>query len=88
MVKKPFIIFTIVAMTAFAACTCWGYTVNQWPAPGVPNTVYGPATGLPGNSGYGGYSGYGGNYGYGYPGYYGGYPGGYGAGYYGQGRGR
>ena len=42
MVKKSTVIFTIVAMLAFGACTCWGYTVSQWPVPGIPNTVFCP----------------------------------------------
>jgi len=87
MVKKSTIIFTILAMLAFGACTCWGYTVSKWPVPGIPNEVFGPpGPVVPGNGGYqGGYGGYGG-YGWsGYPGYYGGYQGGYGTGYYGPG---
>ena len=42
MVKKSTVIFTILALLAFGACTCWGYTVSKWPVPGIPNTVYGP----------------------------------------------
>ena len=42
MVKKSTVIFTILAMLAFGACTCWGYTVSQWPVPGIPNTVFCP----------------------------------------------
>jgi hypothetical protein len=42
MVKKSTVIFTILALLAFGACACWGYTVSQWPVPGIPNTVYGP----------------------------------------------
>ena len=84
MVKKSTIIFTILAMLAFGACTCWGYTVSQWPVPGIPNTVFGTDSVVPGYGGYGeygGYGGYGAYGGYGYPGYYGGY----GRGYYGRG---
>jgi hypothetical protein len=89
MVKKSTIIFAILAMLAFGACTCWGYTVSKWPVPGIPNEVFGPGFAVPGNGGYGGYggysgyggyggySGYGGYGWYGYPGYYGGYGGGY-----------
>ena len=87
MIKKSTIIFAILAMLAFGACTCWGYTVSQWPAAGIPNTVFGSGSVGPGNAGYGGYGGYGGYSGYGwygYPGYYGGY---YGAYYGGSGRG-
>ncbi len=91
MVKKSTIIFAILAILAFGACTCWGYTVSQWPVPGIPNTVFG--AGMPGQGpygaygsygGYGGYGPYGGYGGYGYPGGYGGY-GGYAPGYYGPG---
>ncbi len=85
MVKKSTIIFTIIAMLAFGACSCWGYTVSQWPVPGIPNTVFSPGSVMPANGGYGGYSGYGGYGGYAYPGYYGGYYGSYGTSYYGQG---
>lgn len=94
MVKKSTLIFSILAMLAFGACTCWGYTVTQWPAPGIPNTVFGPGSAVPGQGGYGGYGGYsghggygeyGGYGGYGYPGYYGGHYGGYGGGYDGRG---
>lgn len=91
MVKKSTTIFAILAILAFGACTCWGYTVSQWPAPGIPNTVYGPGSPVLGNAGYGGYSpygGYGGYGAYGYPGYYGGYYGGHGTGNYGRGWGR
>jgi len=42
MVKKSTVIFTILAMLAFGACTCWGYTVSQWPVPGIANTVFCP----------------------------------------------
>jgi hypothetical protein len=41
MVKKSAVIFAILAVLAFGACTCWGYTVSQWPVPGISNTVYG-----------------------------------------------
>ncbi len=87
--KKSTTIFTILAMLAFGACTCGGYTVSKWPVPGIPNEVFGPGSVVPGNGGYGEYGeygGYGGYGGYGYPGYYGGYYGGYGTGHYGRGR--
>jgi len=87
MVKKFTVIFTILAMLAFGACTCWGYTVSQWPVPGIPNTAFGPDSVVPGHYqtnpnqiplDYGGW--------YGYPaGNYGGYYGGYGRGYHGRG---
>lgn len=96
MVKKSTLIFTILAMLAFGACTCWGYTATQWPVPGIPNTVYGPGPASIGNAGYGEYGGFGspgayGGYGfsgYGYPGYQGGYYGGHGTANYGPGWGR
>jgi hypothetical protein len=81
MIKKSTIIFAILAILALGACTCWGYTVTQWPVPGIPNTVYGPGSAVLGNGGYGGYGEYGV---YGHPGYYGNY----GRGYYGLGRNR
>ncbi len=61
MVKKSTIIFTILAMLAFGACTCWGYTVSKWPVPGIPNKVFGPGSGGAWYrcAGYGGYGGYG-----------------------------
>ncbi len=85
MVKKSTIIFTILAMLVFGACTCWGYTVSQWPVPGIPNTVFGADFVVPGHGGYSGYGGYGGYGSYGYQGYYGGYYGGYSRDYYGRG---
>lgn len=97
MIKKTTIVLAILAMVAFGACTCWGYTATQWPVPGIPNTVYGPGSASIGNAGYGEYGGYGayGTYGgysayggYGYPGYQGGYYGGHGTTNYGPGWGR
>jgi len=95
MVKKSTIIFTILAVLAFGACTCWGYTVSKWPVPGIPNTVFGPGSDMPGQGPYGPYGPYGpgaygghGGYGYGSPGYYGGHYGGFGSDYYGPGWGR
>ncbi len=97
MIKKSTIIFTILAMLAFGACTCWGYTASKWPVPGIPNEVFTSGPAELGNAGYGAYGAYGGygpygGYGayggYGYPGYSGGYYGGYGTGYYGRGWGR
>jgi hypothetical protein len=86
MVKKSTIVFAILAMLAFGACTCWGYTVTQWPAPGIPNTVFGPGSAVvPGHGGYGAYGAYGGYGWHGYPGYHGGHYGGYGMGHYGRG---
>lgn len=82
MVKKSTVIFAMLAMLAFGACTCWAYTVSQWPVPGIPNTTFGPDSVMPQGGYAGGYGGYGA---YGYPGYYGGYgyPGSYYGGYYG-----
>ncbi len=42
MVKKSALIFTILAVLVFGACTCWGYTVSQWPVAGISNTVFSP----------------------------------------------
>lgn len=49
MVKKSTVILTILALLAFGACTCWGYTVSKWPVPGIPNTVFGPDPIMPGH---------------------------------------
>lgn len=90
MVKQSTIIFTVLAMLTFGACTCWGYTVTQWPPAGIPNTVYGPGAAALGSAGPGammpgyGTPGTAGPGWYGNPGAYGGY-GGYGGGNYGQG---
>jgi hypothetical protein len=40
MVKKSAVIFGILAMLALGAGMSWGYTVSQWPVPGIPNTVF------------------------------------------------
>jgi hypothetical protein len=86
MVKKSTAIFAVLAMLAFGACTCWGYTVSHWPVPGISNTAFGPGSFETGHYqtspnqiplNYGGW--------YGYPGYYGGQYGGYGRGYSGRG---
>ncbi|AFM25309.1 hypothetical protein [Desulfomonile tiedjei] len=87
MIKKSIMIFAVLAMLAFGACTCWAYTASKWPVPGIPNTVFGPGSAMPGNTAYGAYGGYDGYGGYGSYGWYG-YPGHYGAhgrGYYGRG---
>jgi hypothetical protein len=42
MFKKSTVFLAILALLAFGACTCWGYTVGKWPVPGIPNTVYSP----------------------------------------------
>jgi len=49
MVKKSTVVFAILALLAFGACACWGYTVSKWPVPGIPNTVYGPDPVMPGH---------------------------------------
>ncbi len=41
MVKRSTVILTI-AMLALGVSTCWGYTVSQWPVPGIPNAVFCP----------------------------------------------
>jgi hypothetical protein len=94
MFKKSTVVFSILALLTFGACTSWAYTVSQWPAPGIPNTVYGPGSAnlgsaghgaaMPGNMGYGGQGGYGVYGAQPYPGNYGAY----GGGYYGRGWGR
>jgi hypothetical protein len=48
MVKKSIVVFAILALSAFGVGASRAYTVNQWPAPGIPNTVYGPAPMMPG----------------------------------------
>jgi hypothetical protein len=49
MVKKSTVIFAILALLAFGACTCWGYTVSQWPVPGISNTFFGHGPAMLGN---------------------------------------
>ncbi len=41
MVKKTAVILGILAMLALGAGMSWGYTVTQWPVPGIPNVVFG-----------------------------------------------
>ena len=49
MVKKTAVILGVLAMLAIGCGMSWGYTVSQWPVPGIPNTVYcGGAPCLPG----------------------------------------
>jgi hypothetical protein len=38
MVKKSAVILGV--LLALSVGISWGYTVAQWPAPGIPNTVY------------------------------------------------
>jgi hypothetical protein len=40
MVKKSAVMLGVIAMLAIGVGMSWGYTVQQWPAPGIPNTVY------------------------------------------------
>jgi len=40
MVKKSAIILGILAIMAVGAGMSWGYTVTQWPVPGIPNSYY------------------------------------------------
>ena len=49
MLKKSTVILPILALLAFGACACWGYTVSQWPVPGIPNTVFGSGPVVPGH---------------------------------------
>jgi hypothetical protein len=41
MVKRSTVILTI-AMLALGVSTCFGYTVSQWPVPGIPNVAFCP----------------------------------------------
>ncbi len=41
MVKRSTVILTI-AMLALGVSTCFGYTVSQWPVPGIPNVAFMP----------------------------------------------
>jgi len=40
MVKKTIVLLVALAVVVMGAAMSWGYTVTQWPAPGIPNTVY------------------------------------------------
>ncbi len=40
MVKKSAVILGVLAMLAFSVGMSWGYTVSQWPVPGIPGTVF------------------------------------------------
>jgi len=44
MVRKSAVIFGILAMLAVGASMSWGYTVTQWPVPGIPNEVFCPGS--------------------------------------------
>lgn len=44
MVKKSAVILGILAMLAIGAGMSWGYTVSQWPVPGIPNVTYSGAS--------------------------------------------
>jgi hypothetical protein len=41
MVKKSVVILGILATRVISAGMSWGYTVSQWPVPGIPNTTWG-----------------------------------------------
>jgi hypothetical protein len=41
MVKKSAVILGILATVLIGAGLSWGYTVSQWPVPGIPNTTWG-----------------------------------------------
>ncbi len=41
MVKKIAVILGILAMLALGAGMSWGYTVSQWPVPGIPHGTFG-----------------------------------------------
>ncbi|MGB9615980.1 MAG: hypothetical protein ACP5LD_08095 [Desulfomonilaceae bacterium] len=41
MVKKSAVILGILATVLMGAGLSWGYTVSQWPVPGIPNTTWG-----------------------------------------------
>lgn len=41
MVKKSAVILGILATVIIGAGLSWGYTVSQWPVPGIPNTTFG-----------------------------------------------
>lgn len=40
MVKKSAVILGVLAIMVCSVGMSWGYTVSQWPVPGIPNTVY------------------------------------------------
>lgn len=40
MVKKSAVVLGILAILALGAGMSWGYTVSQWPVPGIPGKVY------------------------------------------------
>jgi len=42
MVKKSTVVLGILAIVVVSAGMSWGYTVSQWPVPGIPGTVYTP----------------------------------------------
>ena len=44
MVKRSAVILGVLAMLALGVGMSWGYTVSQWPAPGIPNTTFGGGT--------------------------------------------
>ncbi len=44
MVKKSAVILGVLAVLVAGAGISWGYTVSQWPVPGIPNTTWGGGT--------------------------------------------
>jgi hypothetical protein len=40
MVKKSAVILGVLAIMTIGVGMSWGYTVTQWPVPGIPNTVF------------------------------------------------
>jgi hypothetical protein len=40
MVKKSAVILGVLAILTIGVGMSWGYTVTQWPVPGIPNTVF------------------------------------------------
>ncbi|MCX5862880.1 MAG: hypothetical protein WCG29_06520 [Desulfomonile sp.] len=44
MVKRSAVILGVLAMLALGVGMSWGYTVSQWPVPGIPNTTFGGST--------------------------------------------
>jgi len=40
MVKKSSVILGVLAIMTMCVGMSWGYTVTQWPVPGIPNTVF------------------------------------------------
>ncbi len=45
MVKKSTVLLGVLAIVVVSAGMSWGYTVSQWPVPGIPGTSYQPGPG-------------------------------------------